>query len=331
MDEPLVSVRDVKRYFGSVAAVNGVSFDLMPGTVTGFIGANGAGKTTTMRIMATLDVPNGGQVFISGIDAVQHPMKVHRMIGWMPDHFVPYPFMTVLEYLDFFGRAYNLRGSGRAEKISQVMEFTDLTPFMERPITGLSKGQAQRLCLARTLLHDPALLILDEPAAGLDPKARIEFKNAVRILREQGKTIFISSHILSELGEMCDRMIFIDQGMIIHEGSVDSLKKHHNGSITVDITVAGDSHERLLQWAELHRLVDVVTLGPPVTTVKVDVQDRDELAPVLCSAINAGVEITSFAVRERKLEDAFVDVLRGEKVNLPLPIPSDQVKRNVEV
>ena len=190
--------------------------------MVGFVGANGAGKTTTMRIIATLDYPTRGTVRIGGIDVLQYPAKVRSNIGWMPDNFGTYDHMTVVEYLDFFARALGYRGEERLERVEDVMEFTDLASLGDRLINKLSKGMGQRLCLGRALIHDPDLLILDEPAAGLDPKARVELKHLIRILAEDGKTVFISSHILSELGEMCDTLLFIDQGKIIHHGSADS-------------------------------------------------------------------------------------------------------------
>ncbi len=227
---PLLEVAGLERCFGSVRAVQGVSFSLGRGQVVGFIGANGAGKTTTMRMMATLELPDAGSITIGGYDAVSQPLQARRLIGWMPDHYGTYPNMTVWEYLDFFARAYGYAGAERQQRIADVMAFTDLDVLAERPMNKLSKGMAQRLCLGRALIHDPAILILDEPAAGLDPKARLEFKRLVRVLAEDGKTLFISSHILSELGEMCDHLIFIDRGRIVHQGTPDSLSLLESGA-----------------------------------------------------------------------------------------------------
>ena len=178
---------------------------------------------------------------IAGYDVVNFPGAARQVIGWMPDAFGAHEYMTVFEYLDFYARAFGFRKGERAARIAEVMEFTDLAPIAERMMNKLSKGMAQRLCLGRTLLHDPAVLILDEPAAGLDPKARVEFKRLVRLLAEEGKTIFISSHILSELGEMCDTMLFIDAGRIVHHGSAESLQLHSGGQVLYDIHVFGDA------------------------------------------------------------------------------------------
>ncbi len=210
LPEKLVEVRGLHRAFDKVHAVQDVNFHILRGQVVGFIGANGAGKTTTMRIMATLDSPSSGSVIIGGEDVMQHPERVRRLIGWMPDSFGTYAYMTVFEYLDFFARAYGFKAKERAARVNEVMDFADLTPLAERPMNKLSKGMGQRLCFGRMLLSDPEFMILDEPAAGLDPKARMEFKNLVRLLAQRGKTLFISSHILSELGEMCDTLLFID-------------------------------------------------------------------------------------------------------------------------
>jgi ABC-2 type transport system ATP-binding protein len=236
-----IEVDNVVRWFDGVKAVNGVSFSLPAGQVVGLIGANGAGKTTTMRILATLDVPDRGAVRIGGIDVVDRPNEVRRRLGWMPDHFAPYRDTTVIDYLDFFGRAHGLRGAALGKGVREVAEFTDLTSLLDRSMDKLSKGQTQRLCLARTLLNDPEFLILDEPAAGLDPKARLEFKNLVRVLRERGKTILISSHILSELGEMCDTLVFMDRGVVMHHGDTDSILRStaSTGGCSIDITVDG--------------------------------------------------------------------------------------------
>lgn len=218
MNSPSISVLNLHKHFDSLKAVDGISFDIFPGQVVGFIGANGAGKTTTMRIVATLELPDNGEVRICGYDAVHYPKNVRHLIGWMPAVYDSYERTTTLEYLDFYARAYGYHAQERNLRVLEVIEFTELAALSERYIDTLSQGMKQRLCLARMLIHDPSVLILDEPAAGLDPEARVEFKHLIRLLAQKQKAIFISSHILSELDDMCDTMIFIDNGQLVYHG-----------------------------------------------------------------------------------------------------------------
>ena len=308
--KPIISVQDLHRSFGKVQAVRGVSFQIFPGQVIGFIGANGAGKTTTMRIMATLDMPDSGSVEICGIDVVNFPTEVRQRIGWMPDAYGSYEHMTVLDHLDFFGRAFGLKRAEREQRVREVMEFTDLAPLATRPANKLSKGQTQRLCLGRTLLHDPQVLILDEPAAGLDPKARIEFKNLVRLLAAQGKTIFISSHILSELGEMCDTMLFIDAGKVVHFGSAESLRRHSTTSALIDVRLAGNP-EALRTWVEMSPGVTLTDAHREGGRIELASSEPDAIATCLQKRISDGLPVTDFHREERRLEDAFVEILKS--------------------
>ena len=305
---PIISVRHLSRTFGEFQAVRDVSFDIFPGQVVGFIGANGAGKTTTMRIMATLDQPTLGSVSVAGGDVVNFPGAARTRIGWMPDAFGTHDHMTVYEYLDFYARAFGFGREERARRITEVMEFTELTPLSDRMMNKLSKGQAQRLCLGRTLLHDPEVLILDEPAAGLDPKARVEFKRLVRFLADEGKTIFISSHILSELAEMCDTMLFIDAGRIVHHGSAESLQNRSDGRVVFDIHVHG-APEVLTNWVEMNpgvRLVDTHKRGARVSC---ESAEPEAVSALLKRLLQDGVPVVDFHRESRKLEDAFVEML----------------------
>jgi ABC-2 type transport system ATP-binding protein len=311
---PLVEVRGLVRHFENVRAVNGLSFGLVGGQVVGLIGANGAGKTTTMRILATLDLPDGGEVLINGVDIVDRPGAVRRSLGWMPDHFTAYKDVTVGDYLDFFGRAHGFRGAELARRVTEVMDFTDLTPLAARLSDQLSKGETQRLCLGRTLLNDPGFLLLDEPAAGLDPKARLEFKNLVRILRERGKTLLISSHILSELGEMCDTLIFMDAGRLVHHGDTDSLKHRadETGAGTVlDITVAGPV-AALTEWLAVRPGWKLVEERRDGARAEFASQEPAALAAEL-RRLTADLPVVDFHRQERRLEEAFVEMLREEK------------------
>ncbi|MAS92805.1 MAG: ABC transporter ATP-binding protein [Verrucomicrobiales bacterium] len=317
---PAIEVTNLSRHFEGVHAVRGISFSVSPGQVIGFVGANGAGKTTTMRILATLDYPTEGTAKICGVDVVKYPEQVRRHIGWMPDHYGTYSNMTVLEYLDFFARALGFRGEERVDRVTEVMEFTDLTTLADRLIDKLSKGMGQRLCLGRSLLHDPDVLILDEPAAGLDPKARVELKHLIRILSEEGKTVFISSHILSELGEMCDSLLFINQGQIIHHGTADSLKRGSSESCLVEVQLASEP-EKLQEWAELSPGVKFVDATKEGGRIEIDSAEKEEIAKVLRRMVTAGLEVSDFHIQERKLEDAFIEIL-GEIEASGTPIVS---------
>jgi len=305
---PAIEVRGLTRHFPGVHAVRDITFTVERGQVVGFVGANGAGKTTTMRILATLDYPTSGEARICGYDVLTHPAEVRRCIGWMPDHYGTYSHMTVLEYLDFFARALGHGGQDRVERIAEVMEFTDLVQLADRPIDKLSKGMGQRLCLGRALLHDPEVLILDEPAAGLDPKARVELKHLIRILAEEGKTVFISSHILSELGEMCDTMLFINQGRIIHHGSAESLRRGSAATSLVEVQLA-DSSERLREWASLAPHVAFREATRSGGRIEIDSTDPATIATVLRRMVNDGLPVIDFHLQERKLEDAFIEIL----------------------
>lgn len=303
-----IEVQNLSRWFPGVHAVQDVSFTVAPGQVVGFVGANGAGKTTTMRILATLDHPSSGEARVCGYNVETHPAEVRRRIGWMPDHFGTYSHMTVLEYLDFFARALGFRGDERIERIAEVMEFTDLTTLAERHIDKLSKGMGQRLCLGRALIHDPEVLILDEPAAGLDPKARIELKHLIRILAQEGKTVFISSHILSELGEMCDSLLFINHGRIIHHGSAESLRRGTSATSVVEVSVV-DNSERLAEWAAMAPHVTFRETTKAGARIEIDSVEPAVLATVLRRMVNDGIQVVDFHVQERKLEDAFIEIL----------------------
>ena len=312
---PFLQVDGLARWFGSVKAVNGVSFELCAGQVAGLIGANGAGKTTTMRILATLDLPDRGTVRLGGVDIVEYPNEVRRRIGWMPDHFVAYRDTVVSDYLDFFARAYGLRGIDLERRVSEVAEFTDLVPLADRPMDRLSKGQTQRLCLARTLLNDPEFLILDEPAAGLDPKARLEFKNLVRVLRDRGKTILISSHILSELGEMCDTLVFMDRGTVMHHGDTDSLRRGTaaGGVSVINITVHGGVAP-LMNWIAVRPGWKLVEERRDGARAEFAGASTETLAAELRRLIADGVAVVDFHREMRRLEEAFVEMLREPPV-----------------
>ena len=305
----LLDVRNLERRYGNVHAVQDLSFGMERGQIMGFVGPNGAGKTTTMRIAATLDVPDGGDVLIEGVSVLIEPRHARMRIGYMSDQFHPYPNLDVLQYLDFFARAYGLKGDRRMRTVGSVAEFCGLASFADRPATGLSKGMGQRLHLAKTLLHDPALLILDEPASGLDPRARIEFRALLKELAGAGKGILISSHILPELGEMCDSVIVIEKGQRIVAGTIDEIQRNaqFEQAIVARVLADGDAFERFL------------LTQPQVGDVAVDgnrarfsfVGDDDDLSKLLRRAVESGVEVVEFARSEADLEDIFLKTTKG--------------------
>ncbi|MEM9080880.1 MAG: ABC transporter ATP-binding protein [Verrucomicrobiota bacterium] len=315
-----ILVQNLYRYFGQLKAVDGISFEIPHGSVCGFVGANGAGKTTTMRILATLDYPTMGTAEVCGINVVHHPDKVRSLIGWMPDHFGNYDNMTVLEYLDFYARALGYENKERRSRVEEVMEFTDLFPLADRLSNKLSKGMTQRLGLGRALIHDPQILIMDEPAAGLDPKARVELKHLIRILAEEGKTIFISSHILSELGEMCDSLLFINGGRIVHHGDAETLKQGsdgHGGAL-YDIQVIG-SPEAVNDWVTLNPDVEFLESRKHGGRIRINSTEPEKAAKILSQMIRDGLQVMEFHREERNLEDAFIDILgRIEENQTPI-------------
>jgi ABC-2 type transport system ATP-binding protein len=313
----LVEVRGLNRVFDTVHAVQDLSFSIRRGAVVGFIGANGAGKTTTMRIMATLDEPTSGEVVVDGLDVVEEPALVRRLVGWMPDAFGTYPNMTVFEYLDFFARSYGFSRTQRRARVEEVMDFADLTPLADRQMGKLSKGMGQRLCFGRMLIPDPEFMILDEPAAGLDPKARLEFKNLVRLLATRGKTLFISSHILSELGEMCDSLLFIDGGRLVYHGDAESLKHGQpagDGAATmaVLVNVAGDPRP-LVEWAQTNPGWSVLEERRDGARLAREGSDPALLADGLRRIVAAGIPVVEFHREQRRLEEAFVDMVRERR------------------
>lgn len=315
MSAAYLEVEGLVRWFDGVHAVNGVSFEIPAGQVVGLIGANGAGKTTAMRLLATLDIPDRGAVRLGGVDIVEHPNEVRRHIGWMPDHFTAYKDTTVGDYIDFFGRAHGLRGADLKRRVDEVIEFTDLGELTKRAMDKLSKGQTQRLCLARTLLNDPEFLILDEPAAGLDPKARLELKNLIRVLSDRGKTILISSHILSELGEMCDTLIFMDRGKVMHHGDTGSLRRGGatTGSCLVDIIVDGPVAP-LLEWLALRLGWELTEEHRDGARAEFASAEPAALAAELRRLVADGIAVTDFHREERRLDEAFVEMLREPPV-----------------
>jgi ABC-2 type transport system ATP-binding protein len=274
-----------------------------------------------MRVLATLDYPTMGTAEICGINVISHPAEVRRLLGWMPDHFGNYEHMTVLEYLDFYARALGFAGSERRERVDEVMEFTELGSLADRFSNKLSKGMTQRLGLARALIHDPQVLVMDEPAAGLDPKARVELKHLIRVLAGEGKTIFISSHILSELGEMCDTLLFINEGRIIHHGCAEELKTGDGtGGSFYDVQVAADP-QVVSDWVVLQPHVEFVEARRAGARIQLETSEPELAAQVLARMIRDGLPVIEFHKEQRNLEDAFIDIVGKLQSGAPPALP----------
>ncbi len=326
----LLEVKGLTRYYGALKAVDDITFSLPAGTILGFIGPNGAGKSTTMRIIATLDVPTSGEVLLDGKSLVARPDQARPLLGYMPDRYGTYDDMTVFEFLDFFARAYRLRGNERKARVDSVMDFTGLMPLKDKLTSELSKGMKQRVALGRTLLHDPKLLILDEPADGLDPRARIELRELLRALASQGKAVLISSHILTELSEICDTCAIIEQGHLLATGTVQEVLSRTSNAAAfseVELTLwagpgaplneIGKKTERLLLEQPLVTNVSVLNnavrfrLALAVGETPASGWVEEASVRVLKVLVNAEIPVTSFRAREHDLEDAFMSVTKG--------------------
>ena len=308
--QPMIELRQLHRFFGATRAVNNVSFQVGRGQVFGYIGPNGAGKTTSMRILATLDLPTAGDAFVDGFSVVNDPDRVRGRLGFMPDYFTTYANIDVQEYLDFFARAYHLYGKDRKRAIERVMSFTGLDVLAHKPIDGLSKGMKQRLCLGRSLIHDPPVMVLDEPAAGLDPRARIELRVMIRALADEGKSILISSHILTELAEVCDVVGIIERGELIAVGSVDEiqsgLRQERN---LVAVRVLGGVGG-LSEWLENRPGISQIQVDGGVVRF-VLAGDESAEADTLREMIHDGFRVVAFGAQQSTLEDVFMQVTKG--------------------
>lgn len=305
---PAIEVENLRHAFKGHQALKSASFRVEEGSIHGFVGPNGAGKTTSLKVLSTLLIPDGGTARIFGRDVVKEADLVRRRIGFMPDHFSMYRQMTVFEYLDFFAAAYGLGLKERNRTVADVLALTDMDGRQGDLIKGLSRGMQQRVSLARVLVHDPALLLLDEPASGLDPRARIELMEILRELRSMGKTIFISSHILSELADLCDSCTLLDVGQVKYCGSMQDL-----------LTEQGEEGRHVLELAAEHADIASV-IGGVAGVVEAEAGDdplrirfryrRDEcdLNAVLAAVIAAGAEVLEFRQDRRHLNEAFMDL-----------------------
>ncbi len=313
-ETPVLEVDRLHRHFGRLRAVDGVSFRAYAGQVMGFIGPNGAGKTTTMRILATLELPTAGDACVCGHSVIDDPDKVRRLLGFMPDSFGKYQNMTVVEYLDFYSRAYGHAGDRRRDAVERVLVFTELRKIADKNVTTLSKGMSQRLGLGRTLIHDPQVLILDEPAAGLDPRARVELRELIRLLATQlRKTVLISSHILTELGEICDSAAIIEAGRILAAGTVAELqaapRRRQSAGVALTVRVIGDA-ARVERWLLEQPFVAAAAATGSALAVEFAGDDAARAA-LLRNLLAEGFPVLDFSAKSESLEDAFMAITQG--------------------
>lgn len=307
---PMIQLRRLYRYFGKTKAVNDVSFEVDAGQVFGYIGPNGAGKTTSMRILSTLDLPDYGDALVDGFSVVNDPDRVRKRLGFMPDHFGTYHNMNCVEYLDFFARSYGIVGRNRTKALRHTLSYTGLDKIAEKPIRGLSKGMRQRLCLGRAMIHDPAVLILDEPANGLDPRARIELRHMIRGLAAEGKSLLVSSHILTELGEMCDAMGIIERGELVVSGTVEGIKSQLRPHIDVLVNLINRGDE-LGVWLQGKFNVSVIQASDIVVRFQFASDDPNEQAALLQAMVAAEFPVLEFSTERRTLEDLFLQITTG--------------------
>jgi ABC-2 type transport system ATP-binding protein len=305
----VIDVIRLSHAFKGQRALNNVSFQVHAESLHGFVGPNGAGKTTSLKIICTLLRPQQGSVRVFGHDVVAEAFDVRRVIGFMPDHFSMYRQMTVYEYLDFFGAAYGLTVSRRDQVIKDVLALTDMDGRSDSLISSLSRGMQQRVSLARVLVNDPKLLLLDEPASGLDPRARIELMEILRELKRMGKTIFISSHILSELAELCDSVTIIDRGVIKYSGTMAELGRGGELNPSYTLRVAVDSPDAEERLRGLPGVVDVKRVeGEPSFRITLDDFERVDTNTLLRGVIDQGLIIASFTENKKQLNQAFMDL-----------------------
>src|SRR5436305_983674 len=307
----MIETRDLSKMYGDLYALNRLTIKLERGDVYGFIGPNGAGKTTTMRILATLLNPTWGEATVCGYSIYNNAKEIRRVMGYMPDFFGVYDDMKVIEYLEFFAAAYRINGPERRRKCDQVLELVDLGYKRDALVTSLSRGMTQRLGLARVLLHDPQVLLLDEPASGLDPRARIEMRALLKELRGMGKTILVSSHILPELADICNKIGIIERGQLLFDGDVQSAIRQVRQRTLMNVAV-GDgrtpqAREQLAGHPDV-AAVEVKDGDTMLVTLNHDVRDGSFIADLL---VRNGFRLKTLKEEEIDLEDVFMGITKG--------------------
>ena len=308
----MLSLEKLTKKYGDFTALNGLSLEIADGQLHGFVGPNGAGKTTTMRILATLLKPTSGTATIDGVDVVRSGTEARRLIGYMPDFFGVYDSLKCWEYLDFYARCYRIPSADRKKMTERLLDLVQLSEKKDAFVDSLSRGMKQRLCLARSLIHDPKLLILDEPASGMDPRARAEMKTILRTLREMGKTVLISSHILPELSEMCDSLTILDHGQLVFSGSVEALSEKMNGNAPLEIRLQEGCGETAVDTAvaclkELPFVKEILQEGTCVLKVRTEGGEAEHMQ-MLREMISRNIPVCDFHRAPMNLEKVFMEV-----------------------
>lgn len=305
----MIKLESVSKAYKNTLAVDQVNLDVAQGEVFGFIGPNGAGKTTTIKMLATLMMPTTGRMSVGGHDVEREPYEVRRLVGYMPDSFGVYEDLLVWEYLDYFASLYHLPPARRQRVIGDVLELTDLGGKRESQVMSLSRGMKQRLCLAKTLLHDPEVLLLDEPASGLDPHARIEIRELIRELCRMGKTVLVSSHILTELADFCTSIGIIEAGHLLAAGRIDEITARLSGNVMIEVIVKGD----------IAHALDVLAGRPDIARTTSDGRTihaeftghPDDIDGVVEDLVKQNVRLLGFTKTVADLEDLFLKITRG--------------------
>lgn len=316
MTENIIETHDLRKRFGNFEALQGMTITVPRGSIYGFVGPNGAGKTTTMRILTTLARPDSGSAMVAGYDVSKDRRAVRRAIGYMPDEFGVYEDLRVWEYLDFFAACYEIPENDRKRLVGDLLELVDLTHRREDLVDKLSRGMKQRLSLARTLAHDPQVLILDEPASGLDPRARVEIRELLAELARMGKTVFFSTHILADVEDICTHIGIVEAGQVVMEGSLDQLKTQMLETRDVIITLldteqAETVRSLALAWPGV-QTAEFTTPRSGRTRLRVELVDTDEgIRNLLQALIDAGVVPLGYQEEEKNLETMFMKVTRG--------------------
>lgn len=310
-DGAVVEVRDLTKKYGRLLALDRLTLSVGRGQILGFIGPNGAGKTTAIKILVGLARPTSGTAHVAGIDCVAEPRKIKRLIGYMPDTFGTYENMRVGEYLDFFGAAFGIGRRARSKRIDEVLELAGATTFKDLFVESLSHGMKQRVAIARTLLHDPVALILDEPANGLDPQARIEMRQLLLGLAERGKTLIVTSHILPELARICHRVAIITRGKLRALGTLDEIARQLSQQRTVEVLLT--RADRLDDAAQIVRRHAEPDAGVTTSAAELAVRFRTaksevQLAGLLADLVRAGLDVAQFREVQSDLEEAFMTV-----------------------